>query len=53
MDPDVGSSSLKSYALGKNARCFLQIKPAEGGKSVLEHILEKPLDCDKRLFTKY
>ncbi|XP_042070620.1 protocadherin gamma-C4-like [Haplochromis burtoni] len=47
-DPDVGSNSLKSYTLSKNECCSLRIKEIEGGKTVPELVLEKPLDREKK-----
>ncbi|XP_038131588.1 protocadherin gamma-C5-like isoform X6 [Cyprinodon tularosa] len=46
-DPDVGSNSLKSYALSKNDCFSLKIKEIEGGKAVPELVLEKNLDREK------
>ncbi|XP_077957337.1 protocadherin gamma-C5 isoform X5 [Gasterosteus aculeatus] len=51
-DPDVGSNSLKSYTLSKNECCSLKIKQNEGGKTVAELVLEKPLDREKKAFHK-
>ncbi|KAM7000086.1 protocadherin gamma-C5-like isoform 1-T1 [Tautogolabrus adspersus] len=47
-DPDVGSNSLKTYTLSKNECCSLKIKEIEGGKTVPELVLEKPLDREKK-----
>ncbi|XP_030594749.1 protocadherin gamma-C5-like isoform X17 [Archocentrus centrarchus] len=47
-DPDVGSNSLKSYTLSKNECFSLRIKEIEGGKTVPELVLEKPLDREKK-----
>uniref|UniRef100_A0A8C4F6M5 Cadherin domain-containing protein n=1 Tax=Dicentrarchus labrax TaxID=13489 RepID=A0A8C4F6M5_DICLA len=52
MDPDVGSNSLKSYTLSKNECCSLKIKEIEGGKTVPELVLEKPLDREKKAVHK-
>ncbi|XP_070692431.1 protocadherin gamma-C5-like isoform X1 [Pempheris klunzingeri] len=52
MDPDVGSNSLKSYTLSKNDCCSLKIKEIEGGKTVPELVLEKPLDREKKAVHK-
>ncbi|XP_042275289.1 protocadherin gamma-C5-like isoform X6 [Thunnus maccoyii] len=51
-DPDVGSNSLKSYTLSKNECCSLKIKEIEGGKTVPELVLEKPLDREKNAVHK-
>ncbi|XP_023272496.1 protocadherin gamma-C5-like [Seriola lalandi dorsalis] len=51
-DPDVGSNSLKSYTLSKNECCSLKIKEIEGGKTVPELVLEKPLDREKKAVHK-
>ncbi|XP_035858572.1 protocadherin gamma-C5-like isoform X5 [Sander lucioperca] len=51
-DPDVGSNSLKSYTLSKNECCSLKIKEMEGGKTVPELVLEKPLDREKKAVHK-
>ncbi|XP_034740303.1 protocadherin gamma-C5-like [Etheostoma cragini] len=51
-DPDVGSNSLKSYTLSKNECCSLKIKDMEGGKTVPELVLEKPLDREKKAVHK-
>ncbi|XP_028271950.1 protocadherin gamma-C5-like isoform X2 [Parambassis ranga] len=47
-DPDVGSNSLKSYTLSKNECFSLRFKEIEGGKTIPELVLEKPLDREKR-----
>ncbi|XP_028315687.1 protocadherin gamma-C5-like isoform X4 [Gouania willdenowi] len=46
-DPDVGSNSLKSYTLSKNECFSLKIK-MQGGKTVPEMVLEKPLDRENK-----
>uniref|UniRef100_A0A3Q3VQK3 Cadherin domain-containing protein n=1 Tax=Mola mola TaxID=94237 RepID=A0A3Q3VQK3_MOLML len=51
-DPDVGSNSLKSYTLSKNECCSLRIKEIEGGKTVPELVLDKPLDREKKAVHK-
>ncbi|XP_044060626.1 protocadherin gamma-C5-like isoform X4 [Siniperca chuatsi] len=51
-DPDVGTNSLKSYTLSKNECCSLKIKEIEGGKTVPELVLEKPLDREKKAVHK-
>ncbi|KAM9849561.1 protocadherin gamma-C5-like isoform 2-T2 [Aulostomus maculatus] len=51
-DPDVGSNSIKSYTLSKNECCSLKIKEMEGGKTVPELVLEKPLDREKKAVHK-
>ncbi|XP_030251910.1 protocadherin gamma-C5-like isoform X2 [Sparus aurata] len=51
-DPDVGSNSLKSYTLSKNDCCSLKIKEIEGGKTVPELVLEKPLDRERKAVHK-
>uniref|UniRef100_A0A3B4UIZ2 Protocadherin gamma-C3 n=1 Tax=Seriola dumerili TaxID=41447 RepID=A0A3B4UIZ2_SERDU len=51
-DPDVGSNSLKTYTLSKNECCSLKIKEIEGGKTVPELVLEKPLDREKKAVHK-
>ncbi|XP_078116746.1 protocadherin gamma-C5-like isoform X4 [Sander vitreus] len=51
-DPDVGSNSLKSYTVSKNECCFLKIKEMEGGNTVPELVLEKPLDREKKAVHK-
>ncbi|XP_039474139.1 protocadherin gamma-C5-like isoform X7 [Oreochromis aureus] len=51
-DPDVGSNSLKSYTLSKNECCSLRIKEIEGGKTVPELVLEKPLDRERKTVHK-
>ncbi|XP_034453209.1 protocadherin gamma-C5-like isoform X3 [Hippoglossus hippoglossus] len=51
-DPDVGSNSLKSYTLSKNECCSLRIKEIEGGKTVPELVLEKPLDRERKAVHK-
>ncbi|KAM9377517.1 protocadherin gamma-C5-like [Pholidichthys leucotaenia] len=47
-DPDVGANSLKSYTLSKNECFALRMKQLEGGKTIPELILEKPLDREKQ-----
>ncbi|XP_070819229.1 protocadherin gamma-C5-like isoform X2 [Chaetodon trifascialis] len=51
-DPDVGTNSLKSYTLSKNDCCSLKIKEMEGGKTVPELVLEKPLDRERKAVHK-
>ncbi|CAF94623.1 unnamed protein product, partial [Tetraodon nigroviridis] len=51
-DPDVGSNSLKLYTLSKNDCFSLKIKEIEGGKTVPELVLEKPLDREKKALHK-
>ncbi|KAM9356574.1 protocadherin gamma-C5-like isoform 6-T6 [Symphorus nematophorus] len=51
-DPDVGTNSLKSYTLSKNECCSLKLKEIEGGKTVPELVLEKPLDREKKAVHK-
>ncbi|XP_028445896.1 protocadherin gamma-C5 [Perca flavescens] len=51
-DPDVGSNSLKSYTLSKNECCSLKIKEMEGGNTVPELVLEKPLDRERKALHK-
>ncbi|XP_070770014.1 protocadherin gamma-C5-like [Enoplosus armatus] len=51
-DPDVGTNSLKTYTLSKNECCSLKIKEIEGGKTVPELVLEKPLDREKKAVHK-
>ncbi|XP_034399748.1 protocadherin gamma-C5-like isoform X4 [Cyclopterus lumpus] len=51
-DPDVGSNSLKTYTLSKNECCSLKIKEIEGGKTVPELVLEKPLDRERKAVHK-
>ncbi|XP_073685640.1 protocadherin gamma-C5-like isoform X37 [Garra rufa] len=47
-DLDVGSNSLKSYALSNNAFFRLNVKTLEDGKKVPELIVDKPLDREKQ-----
>ncbi|XP_067375553.1 uncharacterized protein [Channa argus] len=47
-DPDVGSNTVKSYALSKNECFTLKIKEVEDGKTVPELVLEKPLDRERK-----
>uniref|UniRef100_A0A3P8V4V0 Protocadherin gamma-C3 n=1 Tax=Cynoglossus semilaevis TaxID=244447 RepID=A0A3P8V4V0_CYNSE len=51
-DPDVGTNSLKLYSLSKNDCFSLKIKEMEGGKTVPELVLEKPLDREKKAVHK-
>ncbi|XP_072768492.1 uncharacterized protein [Nerophis lumbriciformis] len=51
-DPDVGSNSIKSYTLSKNDCCSLRIKEIEGGKTIPELVLDKPLDREKKAVHK-
>ncbi|XP_029020934.1 protocadherin gamma-C5-like isoform X11 [Betta splendens] len=51
-DPDVGSNSLKTYTLSKNDCCSLRLKENEGGKTVPELVLDKPLDREKKALHK-
>ncbi|KAM8910633.1 protocadherin gamma-C5-like isoform 2-T2 [Spinachia spinachia] len=51
-DPDVGGNSLKSYTLSKNECFSLKMKENEGGKTVPELVLEKPLDREKKALHK-
>ncbi|XP_053734303.1 protocadherin gamma-C5-like isoform X7 [Synchiropus splendidus] len=46
-DPDVGSNSVKSYTISKNECFSLKLKEIEGGKTVPELVLDKPLDREK------
>ncbi|XP_029918221.1 protocadherin gamma-C5-like isoform X2 [Myripristis murdjan] len=48
LDPDVGSNSLKSYTFSKNECFSLKIKEMEGGRSVPEIVLDRPLDREKK-----
>nr|BAD60797.1 protocadherin2-gamma-c5-sCP2 [Danio rerio] len=47
-DLDVGSNSLKSYALSNNGFFRLNVKTVEDGKKVPELIVDKPLDREKQ-----
>ncbi len=47
-DLDVGSNSLKSYALSNNAFFRLNVKTLEDGKKVPELIVDKSLDREKQ-----
>ncbi len=47
-DLDVGSHSLKSYALSNNAYFRLNVKTLEDGKKVPELIVDKQLDREKQ-----
>ncbi|XP_056322260.1 protocadherin gamma-C5-like [Danio aesculapii] len=47
-DLDVGSNSLKSYALSNNGFFRLNVKTLEDGKKVPELIIDKPLDREKQ-----
>uniref|UniRef100_UPI003D9CAF24 protocadherin 1 gamma c 5 precursor n=1 Tax=Danio rerio TaxID=7955 RepID=UPI003D9CAF24 len=47
-DLDVGSNSLKSYALNNNGFFRLNVKTVEDGKKVPELIVDKPLDREKQ-----
>ncbi|XP_030000773.1 protocadherin gamma-C5-like isoform X10 [Sphaeramia orbicularis] len=52
VDPDIGSNSLKSYTLSKNECFSLKTKEIEGGKTVPELVIEKPLDREKKAVHK-